>query len=113
MLMRPKHSLDRLLTRKASGVHDPMGSITANLRRKCVVNVGIPGARPVTSFLPLRYRLQSFKVEANILNLYEMIAVILWRTCSLIADYFSNQCLERIWAKLFDLSQSLSASEPA
>ena len=25
----------------------------------------------------------------------------------------SNQCLERIWAKLFDLSQSMSASEPA
>ena len=29
MLMRPKHSLDRLLTLKASGVHDLMGSITA------------------------------------------------------------------------------------
>ena len=27
--MRPKHSLDRLLTLKASGVHDLMGSITA------------------------------------------------------------------------------------
>src|ERR1700722_12023740 len=29
MLMRPKHSLDRLLTLKTSGVHDLMGSITA------------------------------------------------------------------------------------
>src|SRR6266496_2470952 len=29
MLMRPKHPLDRLLTLKASGVHDLMGSITA------------------------------------------------------------------------------------
>jgi hypothetical protein len=28
-LMRPKHPLDRLLTLKASGVHDLMGSITA------------------------------------------------------------------------------------
>jgi hypothetical protein len=27
--MRPKHPLDRLLTLKASGVHDLMGSITA------------------------------------------------------------------------------------
>jgi hypothetical protein len=25
----------------------------------------------------------------------------------------SNQCLERIWVKLFDLSQSLNASEHA
>jgi len=29
MLMRPKHPLDRLLTLKASGVHDLMDSITA------------------------------------------------------------------------------------
>ena len=29
MLMRPKHPLDRLLTLKASGVHDLMGSFTA------------------------------------------------------------------------------------
>jgi hypothetical protein len=45
MLMPPKHSLDRLLTLKASGVRDLMGSITANLRKKCVVNVGIEGLR--------------------------------------------------------------------
>jgi hypothetical protein len=30
MLMRPKPSLDRLLTLKASGLHDLMGSITRN-----------------------------------------------------------------------------------
>ena len=42
MLIPPKHSLDRLLTLKASGVRDLIGSITANLT-KCVVNVGIEG----------------------------------------------------------------------
>jgi hypothetical protein len=68
---------------------------------------------PVTSFLPLRYRLQSFKVGADILNRNEMMIDILWRARSLTADSFSNQCLERIWAKLFDLFQSRSASEPA
>jgi hypothetical protein len=89
-----------------------MGSIAAELRKKCVVNIGMPGG-PVTSFLSLRYRLQRFKVGADILNRNEMMIGILWRACSLTADSFSNQCLERIWAKLFDLSQSRSASEPA
>ena len=42
MLIPPKHSLDRLLTLKASGVRDLIGSITANLT-KCVVNGGIEG----------------------------------------------------------------------
>jgi len=42
MLMRPKHSLDRLQTLMASGGHDLMGSITAELAKKCVVNVGMP-----------------------------------------------------------------------
>jgi hypothetical protein len=42
MLIPPKHSLDRLLTMKAGGVRDLIGSITANLT-KCVVNVGIEG----------------------------------------------------------------------
>jgi hypothetical protein len=36
-----------------------------------------PGARPVTRCLPLRYRLQGFKVRADILNQYRMIIVIL------------------------------------
>lgn len=78
-----------------------------------MVNVGMPGSRPVTSFLSLRYRLQSFKVDDDILSRDEMIIGIFWRACSVTADSFSNRCLERIWAKLFDLSQNLSASEPA
>jgi hypothetical protein len=77
------------------------------------VNVGMPGARSSHElFIPSLPR-QSFKVGADILNRDEMIIVIVWRACSLTADSFSSQCLERIWAKLFDLSQSLSASEPA
>jgi hypothetical protein len=41
MLMRPRHSLDRLLTLKASGVHDLMGSFTApTLRKKCLLTLG-------------------------------------------------------------------------
>src|ERR1700734_2226882 len=61
---------------------------------------------PVTSFLLLRYRLQSFKVGAEVPNQP-------WHDVRhLIADSFSNLSLERIWARLFDLSQSLSASEP-
>jgi hypothetical protein len=36
---------------------------------------------PVTRFLSLRYRWQSFKVAADTLNQDEMIVVIVWRTC--------------------------------
>ena len=68
---------------------------------------------PVTSFLSLRYRLQSFKVGADILDQDGMIIVISWRTRSLTVDSLTNVWSELIWAKLFDLSQSLSASEPA
>jgi len=39
-------------------------------------DVGMPGARPVTSFLFLRYRPQSFKVGAEILDWDGMIIVI-------------------------------------
>jgi hypothetical protein len=39
-------------------------------------DVGMPGGRPVTSFLFLRYRLQSFKVGADILDQDGMIVVI-------------------------------------
>src|SRR3984885_16068938 len=46
MLMRPKHSLDRLLTLKASAARDLMGSITANVRKKWMVNVGISEGGP-------------------------------------------------------------------
>lgn len=109
MLMPTKHPLDRLLTLKVSGVHDLMGGFTAQPAEEILVTLG----GPVTSFLSLRYRLKSFKVGADILDRYEMMGVILWRSCSITADSFSNQYLERIWAKLFDLSQSLSASEPA
>ena len=38
--------------------------------------VGCPARGPVTSFLSLRYRLQSFKVGADILNGDEMTIVI-------------------------------------
>jgi len=75
--MRPKHPLDRLLTLKASGVHDLMGSFTAQLAEE------VRGERwdarraaPVTSILFLRYRLQSFKVGADILDHDGMIVVI-------------------------------------
>jgi hypothetical protein len=45
---------------------------------------------PVTSFLFPRYRLQSFKVGADILNQDGMISVISWRFRSLTANSFSN-----------------------
>jgi hypothetical protein len=45
MLMRPKHSLDRLLTLKASGVHDLMGSFTAHPVEEMPMTLGMPGAR--------------------------------------------------------------------
>jgi hypothetical protein len=44
MLMRPKHSLDRLLTLKASGVHDLMGIHSPPCGRNAY-DVGMPGAR--------------------------------------------------------------------
>jgi hypothetical protein len=76
MLMPPKHPLDRLLTLKASGVHDLMGSFTAQPAEEMPGDIRMPGARPVTSFLFLRYRLQSFKVGADILDQDGMIVVI-------------------------------------
>jgi hypothetical protein len=93
-------------------IRDQMGSITAEPAEE--MRSDWDARRdPVTSFLSLRYRLQSFKVAADVLNRDEMIIVILSRTCFLTSEFFSNQRLERIWAKLFDLSQSLSAREPA
>jgi hypothetical protein len=76
MLMRPKHPLDRLLALNASGVRDLMGSFTADPAEEMPSDVGMPGARPVTSFLFLRYRLQSFKVGAEILDQDGIIVVI-------------------------------------
>ena len=76
MLMRPKHSLDRLLTLKASGVHDLMGRFQWWPVAEMPSDVGMPGARPVTSFLFLRYHLQGFKVGAEVLGQDGMIVVI-------------------------------------
>jgi len=43
-----------------------------------------------------------------------MIVVILWRTCSLTADSFSNQCLEANMGEIIRfVPKSLSASERA
>jgi len=43
-------------------------------------DVSMPGAWPITSFLFLRYRLQSLKVGADIPDQDGMIIVISWRT---------------------------------
>ena len=51
MLMRPKHSLGRLLTLKASGVHDLMGSITAEPAEEMRGERGEARRGTVTSFL--------------------------------------------------------------
>jgi hypothetical protein len=45
-LMRPKHSLDRQLTLKASGGHNLMGSFAARRAEEMRSDVGMPGARP-------------------------------------------------------------------
>jgi hypothetical protein len=46
MLMRPKHPLVRLLTLKARGALDLMGSFTFHSAEEMPGDVGIPGARP-------------------------------------------------------------------
>jgi hypothetical protein len=50
MLMRPKHSLDRLLTLRASGLHHLMGSVTADMPEKMTSNVGMFGTGPVVIY---------------------------------------------------------------
>ena len=60
------------------------GSFTAQPAEECLVKLGCPARGPVTSFLSLRYRLQSFKVGADILNQDGIIIVILS------AELFSN-----------------------
>jgi hypothetical protein len=62
--MRPKHPLDQQPTLNASGPDGLPG------------DAGMPARGPVTSFLFLRYRLQSFKVGADILDQDGMIFVI-------------------------------------
>jgi hypothetical protein len=76
-MLRPKHPLDRLLALNASGVHDLMGSFTTHpAEEKCLVTLDARRAGPVTSFLFLRYRLQSFKLAAKILDRDAMMVVI-------------------------------------
>jgi hypothetical protein len=65
-------------------MHGLMGSFTAHLAEE------VPGdvkdarrAAKVTSFLFLRYRLQSFKVETEIPDQHEIIVVISQKTRSL------------------------------
>ena len=67
-----------------------MGSFTAHPAEEMPGDVRMPGARPITSFLFLRYRLQSLKVGADIPDQDGMIIVISWRTRFLTADSFSN-----------------------
>ena len=73
MLMRPRHPRDRLLTLKASG---PDGQLRSPPPEEMHRDVAIPCARPVTGFLFFRYRLQSFKVGADILDQNGMSLVI-------------------------------------
>jgi hypothetical protein len=42
MLMRPKHSIARLVTLKTSGVHDLIATSQLNLWNKCLVTLGCP-----------------------------------------------------------------------
>jgi hypothetical protein len=70
MLMRPKHSFDRLLTLKASGVRDLMGSITANLRKNCVVNGGVREGGPNKT-------VRTMDLQARLVRLSE--AHFIWR----------------------------------
>ena len=53
-----------------------MGNFTASPAEDMPSDVGMPARGPVTSFLFLCYRLQSFKVGADILDQDEMIVVI-------------------------------------
>jgi hypothetical protein len=43
-----------------------IGSVIADLREKMTSDVGMLSTRPVTSFLFLRYHVQSFKTGADI-----------------------------------------------
>jgi hypothetical protein len=82
MLMRPKRSLDRLLTLEASDVYD-LGSITTQPVEEMRGERWDARRDPVTSILSLRYRLDSFRIAADILDRDEMIIVIVRQTCSL------------------------------
>ena len=76
MLMRPKHRLVRLQALNMSG--DLMGSFTHHswCKIKSPGDLRTPSVWPITSFLFLRYRLQGFKVGAEVLRQVGMIVVI-------------------------------------
>jgi hypothetical protein len=88
MLMRPRPSLVRLPTPKASG-----DDLLGRTEHKDADDMRGErwDARRVTQSRAY-YRLRSFKIGADIL--IGMIIIILWPTWSLTADSFSNQCLE-------------------
>jgi hypothetical protein len=50
--MRPKRWLDRLVMLNASGVHDQMGSITAEPAEEMRAERGMPGAAQSRAFYP-------------------------------------------------------------
>ena len=74
--MRPKRWLDPLLTLKASGGHELMGRVAAQ-PAEGMRGERCDARRAVQSrALFLRYRLHSFKVEADVLPLDGMTVVI-------------------------------------
>jgi hypothetical protein len=74
MLIRRKHSLDRLLALNASG--DPMGSFTPGAKPNRPSDVGTLSVWPSHELFIFRYRLQGFKVGAEVLGQSGMIVVI-------------------------------------
>jgi hypothetical protein len=53
-----------------------IGSVVADLREKMTSGVGMLGTGPVTSFLFLRYHVQSFKTGAEILLQHRRMGVM-------------------------------------
>jgi hypothetical protein len=76
MLMRPKHSLDRLLTLKASGVHDLRSGFAAQPAGEMPSGVGMLGARPGHELFIPSLPPESFKVGPDILDQDRMVIVI-------------------------------------
>jgi hypothetical protein len=97
MLMQAKHSLDRLQTRKASGVHGLMGSITAQpAKEKRGERWNARRAAQSRAFYPFVTACRAFKVRADILDRVDMFIVILWRTRSL---YLLTCTLTNVWSE--------------
>jgi hypothetical protein len=55
---------------------DLMGASQPLLPKECLVTLGYPAGGAVTTFLSIRYRLQSFKTGAETLGQVGMIIVI-------------------------------------